>query len=175
MTGLALIEQLVIPAVKDAGYRLVRLRLKGADRKVLQVMAERPDGEMDVEDCANLSRAISDVLDAADPIETEFVLEVSSPGIDRPLTALEDYVRFSGHDVRLDLSPDWVGRKRFKGIIMGVDGNDVLLDTGDGKEKTRLRFPFDQIAESKLVLTDRLITESLKAQEARKKGAKAQN
>src|SRR5580765_8051880 len=92
------LETLVLPAVQAAGYRLVRFRLMGGKRKTLQVMAERPDGSMDVEDCASLSRTLSEVLEATDPIGDEYVLEVSSPGIDRPLTALDDFARFAGHE-----------------------------------------------------------------------------
>jgi ribosome maturation factor RimP len=172
VTGPVLLEQLLMPAVEAAGFRLVRLRLKGGERKVLQVMAERADGTMDVEDCAALSHTLSDVLEAADPIENDYVLEVSSPGIDRPLTALADFARFSGHEARIELAlPGEDGRRRYKGVVMGVEGKDVLFDAAEGKGVTRLRFAFSNIADAKLVLTDRLIKESLKAQELRK-GAK---
>jgi ribosome maturation factor RimP len=159
---------LLTPAVEAAGYRLVRLRISGGRRKTLQVMAERPDGQMDVDDCATLSRALSDVLEAADPVDGEYMLEVSSPGIDRPLTRLEDFVRFAGHEARLELvNPDASGRRRFKGTLSGAEGNDVMLDTADEKNShERHRFAFSAIADAKLVLTDRLIAEDLKAREA---------
>jgi ribosome maturation factor RimP len=161
-----LIESLVAPAVEAAGYRLVRLRLLGAKRKTLQVMAERADGQMDVEDCAKLSRHISEILDAADPITDDYDLEVSSPGIDRPLTAPEDYARFAGHMARLELFSAINGRKRLKGVVIGLDKEDVLVDV-TGSE--RLRLPFHEIAEAKLVLTDKLIEESLKARDLQSK------
>ena len=107
--------------------------------------------------------------DLANPIEAEYVLEVSSPGIDRPLTALADYARFAGHEARIELTqsgPD--GRKRYKGVVMGISGNDVLFDTPSGSDTAHFQLPFATIADAKLVLTDRLIKESLKAQELRK-------
>ena len=159
------LETLVAPAVQAAGYRLVRLRLMGGQRKTLQVMAERPDGHMDVEDCASLSRALSELLEAADPISEEYVLEVSSPGIDRPLTALEDYARFAGHEARIELGHGIDGRRRFKGTLLGIEGKDVLMDVADEKETHRMRLPYPDIIEAKLVLTDKLIQESLKRSE----------
>jgi ribosome maturation factor RimP len=158
---------LLIPAVNAAGYRLVRLRLMGGKRKTLQILAEPPDGQMDVEDCARLSRTLSEVLEAADPIAEEYVLEVSSPGIDRPLTAPEDFRRFAGHDVRVELVHGIEGRRRFKGRLIGLEGGDVLMDVADEKETRSVRFPYSDISEAKLVLTDRLIQESLKARELR--------
>ena len=139
----------------------------GGKRKTLQVMAERPDGHMDVEDCARLSRSISEVLEAADPIAEEYVLEVSSPGIDRPLTAREDFARFAGHEARIELSRGLDGRKRFKGLLIGLDGEDVLIDVADEKETRRMRLSYADIAEARLILTDRLIQESLKARESK--------
>ena len=159
------LETLLAPAVEAAGYRLVRLRLMGGKRKTLQVMAERPDGQMDVEDCATLSRSLSEVLEAADPISDEYVLEVSSPGIDRPLTAREDFSRFAGHEARVELAHGIDGRRRFKGLLIGLEGDDILMDVTDEKDTRRVQFPYADIAEAKLLLTDRLIQESLKARE----------
>jgi len=153
--------------VQAAGYRLVRLRLMGGKRKTLQILAERPDGQMDVEDCARLSRTVSEVLEAADPIAEEYVLEVSSPGIDRPLTAPEDFTRFAGHDARVELSHGLEGRRRFKGRLIGLEGSDVVMDVADENQTRRVRFVYSDIAEAKLLLTDRLIQESLKARELR--------
>ena len=161
------LETLISPAVEAAGYRLVRLRLMGGKRKTLQVMAERADGQMDVEDCASLSRSLSEVLEAADPISDEYVLEVSSPGIDRPLTAPTDFARFAGHEARVELVHGLNGRRRFKGTLAGLDGNEVLMDVTEEKDTQRLRLPFADIAEAKLLLTDRLIKESLKARDIR--------
>jgi ribosome maturation factor RimP len=132
----------------------------GGKRKTLQIMAERPDGGMDIEDCARLSRELSDFLERQDPIEGEYVLEVSSPGIDRPLTRLTDFARWAGHDAKIELAaPDAEGRKRFRGLLLGLDGNDVVMEV-DGARRT---FPFGGIAEAKLVLTEKLIQEDLRA------------
>ena len=151
---------MIAPAVEAAGYRLVRLRLMGGKHKTLQIMAERPDGQMNVEDCAKLSRALSDFLDQEDPIEGEYSLEVSSPGIDRPLTRIADFARWAGHEAKVELTTnDADGRKRFRGKLMGLDGTDVLFLSGG----TQMTFAFRNIAEAKLVLTDKLIEEDLKA------------
>jgi ribosome maturation factor RimP len=107
------------------------------------------------------------VLEAADPFSEEYVLEVSSPGIDRPLVSPEDYARFAGHEARIELVRGLDGRRRFKGTLIGLDGNDVVMDVVDANETRRVRFPFSDVAEAKLVLTDRLIQESLKARERR--------
>src|ERR1700744_2732612 len=127
LTAMSHLEPILTPAIEAAGYRLVRLRLMGGKTKTLQIMAERPDGSMNVDDCAELSRALSDFLDKEDPIEGEYLLEVSSPGIDRPLTRITDFARWSGHEAKIELgAPDATGRRRFKGTLLGLDGNDVL-------------------------------------------------
>jgi ribosome maturation factor RimP len=156
--------------VDAAGYRLVRLRVMGGHTKTIQIMAERPDGQMDVEDCATLSRSLSEVLDAADPIADDYVLEVSSPGIDRPLTRAEDYERFAGYEARVELTSPIDGRRRFKGILAGLEGGSVVMDVSGNKGAARMRLPLSAIADAKLVLTDHLIQESLKAREAREAG-----
>ncbi len=154
------LEPIIAGAVEAAGYRLVRLRLMGGKRKTLQVMAERPDGSMNVEDCAALSRALSEFLDREDPIEGEYVLEVSSPGIDRPLTRLVDFARWAGHEAKIELvAPDANGRRRFKGLLLGLDGEQIVIEVGGA----RACFPHRAIADAKLVLTDRLIEEDLRA------------
>jgi len=146
--------------VEAAGFKLVRLRLMAGKTKTLQIMAERPDGTMNVDDCAQLSRALSDFLESEDPIEGEFNLEISSPGIDRPLTRQSDFARWSGHEAKIELvNPDETGRKKFRGMLLGLDGNDVVIDL-DG---ARRAFAFRAIAEAKLVLTDKLIQEDLKS------------
>jgi len=154
--------ELLDPVADAAGYAIVRLRLMGGDhQRRLQVMAERPpkdslgDGEMNVEDCAKLSRAISEVMDAADPIAGEYLLEVSSPGIDRPLTRLVDFEHYEGYEARLELDRLAEGRKRFKGVLAGVDGDQVAIDL-EGEAETAM-VPFAWIAEAKLVLTDELM------------------
>lgn len=139
----------------------------GGKRKTLQVMAERPDGGMDVDDCAELSRRLSEVLEAADPITDEYVLEVSSPGIDRPLTAAADFERFAGHEARIELKQPIAGRRRFKGTIAGLQNGEVVIEVQGEQGPERVLLPLSSIAEAKLMLTDRLIQESLKARDAR--------
>ena len=153
------LEPILEPAIEAAGYRLVRLRLMGGKTKTLQIMAERPDGTMNVEDCAKLSHALLDFIEAEDPLEGNYELEVSSPGIDRPLTRLTDFSRYAGHEVKLELLAPLDGRKRFRGKLLGLDGNEVVVET----QGARFKFPFKVIAEAKLVLTDELIAEDLKA------------
>jgi len=167
VTGQSFLDALIAPAVEAAGYRLVRLRLMGGKRKTLQVMAERHDGQMDVEDCAVLSRTLSEVLEAADPIAEDYTLEVSSPGIDRPLTIEADFARFAGHEARIEMVHGLDGRRRFKGLLIGLDGHDVVMDVTSERGTERVRLPFSDIADAKLVLTDKLIQESLRAREAR--------
>ena len=156
---MAQLEPIIEPAVEAAGFRLVRLRLMGGHTKTLQIMAERPDGTMNVEDCARLARALQDFLERESPIEGEFELEVSSPGIDRPLTRLMDFSRWSGHEAKIELHAAIDGRKRFRGKLLGLEGNDVVIQT----QEARIAVPFKQIAEAKLVLTDALIAEDLRA------------
>jgi ribosome maturation factor RimP len=148
--------ELLDPVAEAVGYEIVRLRLMGgAERRRLQIMAERPDGDMNVEDCTRLSRKISEVMDAADPITGEYVLEVSSPGIDRPLTRLKDFETFEGHEAKIELDRMAEGRKRFRGLLAGVEGEQVAIDL-EGEEETAL-VPFAWIVEAKLVLTDELM------------------
>jgi ribosome maturation factor RimP len=159
---------LLDPVAEAAGYEIVRLRLMGGtQRRRLQVMAERPsDGEMSVDDCARLARAVSEVLDAADPIKGEYMLEVSSPGIDRPLTRLKDFETYEGLEVRLELDRLADGRKRFKGEIAGVEGEAVALNTEEDPDNTTL-VPFAWIQEAKLVLNDDLMKRGAEARAAR--------
>lgn len=149
------LNALIEPVCNEMGYDLVRLQMQGGNtRKVLQIMAERKDRKaMTVEDCADLSRAISPVLDEKDPIEDNYTLEVSSPGIDRPLVKLDDFDRFKGFEAKVEALSLIDGRKRFSGRLRGVDGNDVILSFADDD----VRIPFDQIAKAKLVLTDGLL------------------
>jgi len=157
------LARIVLPTVEGMGLRLVRLRLIGGKRITLQIMAEREDGTMEVEDCARLSRALSAVLDVEDPIESEYRLEVSSPGIDRPLTRLEDFLRWEGYEVRLETSEMIDGRKRFKGILAGVEGREVLIEIDDPAIDGAIALDFDWLADAKLVLTDELVAETLRA------------
>ena len=164
------LEPVFEPVIEKAGFRLVRLRIMGGAAKTLQVMAERPDGSMDVEGCTQLSHALLDFIEAEDPIEGDYEIEVSSPGIDRPLTRLMDFARWAGHEAKIELhapiqgvgesqSDQNKGRRRFRGLLMGLDGQDVAIRT----DNTDIKFPFRAIANAKLVLTDKLINEDLKA------------
>ncbi len=159
--------ELLDPVSEAAGYEIVRLRLMGgAERRKLQIMAERAaDGEMVVEDCARLSRAISEIMDAADPISGEYLLEVSSPGIDRPLTRPKDFEAYEGFEVRLELDRLAEGRKRFKGVLAGLEGDQVGLDI-EGEAETAM-IPLDWILEAKLVLTDNLMKRGAETRAAR--------
>ena len=163
--------ELLDPVAEAKGYAIVRLRLMGgAERRKLQIMAERPakfggDGDMKVEDCAKLSRGFSEVLDAADPVSGEYVLEVSSPGIDRPLTRLEDFASYEGYEARLELDRLAEGRKRFKGVLAGVEDGQVAIDL-EGEEETAL-VPFAWIIEAKLVLNDQLMKRGAEQRAAR--------
>lgn len=158
---------LLDPVAEAAGYEIVRLRLMaGREARRLQIMAERAsDGTMLVEDCTALSRAISQVMDAADPISGEYMLEVSSPGIDRPLTRLKDFETFEGHEARIELDRLAEGRKRFKGELAGVEGDNVAINL-EGEEETAL-LPFAWISDAKLVLTDELMKRGAEARAAR--------
>jgi ribosome maturation factor RimP len=158
--------EIIDPIAESVGYEIVRLRLMGGDhQRRLQIMAERPDSDMNVEDCARLSRAISEVLDAADPISGEYVLEVSSPGVDRPLTRLKDFESYEGHEARLELDRMAEGRKRFKGVLAGVEDQNVAIDL-EGEAETAL-VPFAWITEAKLVLTDQLMKRGADVRAAR--------
>lgn len=150
--------ELLDPVAEAAGYEIVRLRLMGGEeRRRLQVMAERAvDGEMNVEDCARLSRALSEVMDAADPIRGEYVLEVSSPGVDRPLTRLKDFSAYEGLEAKIELDRLAEGRKRFKGVLAGVEDDKTVAIDLEGEEHTAL-VPFAWITDAKLVLTDQLM------------------
>jgi ribosome maturation factor RimP len=139
-----------------AGYEIVRLRLMGGDRaRRLQIMAERADGTMQVEDCAHLARAVSAVLDAADPISGEYLLEVSSPGVDRPLTRRKDFEAYEGFEAKIELDRLAEGRKRFRGELAGLDGDCVAINL-EGEAETAL-LPFDWISDARLVVTDALM------------------
>ena len=159
--------ELLDPVAEAAGYEIVRLRLMGGEHaRRLQIMAERPvDGDMNVEDCARLSRAISEIMDAADPIAGEYTLEVSSPGVDRPLTRLADFKTYEGYEARIELDRLAEGRKRFKGVLAGVEDGQVAVDL-EGEEETAL-IPFAWIVEAKLVLTDQLMKRGAEVRPAR--------
>lgn len=151
---------IVVEPIKYRGFRLVRLRfMTGGKTPTLQIMAERPDGTMEVEDCAQLSRALSAILDVEDPIEGEYNLELSSPGIDRPLTTPDDFVNWMGYDAKIEMAHMVENRKRFRGVLKGFAQNCAIID---GIEFGTIHLPFDEIIDAKLVLTDELIRESLR-------------
>ena len=153
------LAEIVSPVVEDMGFELVRLRLMGGQTKTLQIMAERPEGGIEVDDCAAISNAISAILDVEDPVSDASTLEVSSPGIDRPLTRLKDFDTYEGYEARVETAELIDGRKRFKGVLAGVDGDEVLINIEEGT----VGLHFDWLADAKLVLTDELIKEMLKA------------
>jgi ribosome maturation factor RimP len=148
------IAPIIEPSLEAMGYRLVRVAFLGAKRATLQIMAERVDGApMTVDDCTDISRSVSALLDVADPIESAYMLEVSSPGLDRPLTRPEDYDRFAGFEAKIELAQPLDGRKRFKGRILGRAEDAVRL-RGDGGE---VSLPLGDITKAKLVITDDLL------------------
>ena len=156
MADIAALSRLIEPELKSLGYDLVRVAfIGGTSDPTLQVMAERPDTrQLDLSDCETISRRLSDLLDSADPIEGSYRLEVSSPGIDRPLTRLKDYDDWSGHEARVTLAEPMAGRKQFSGTLKGSDGRSVRVLGKDGKDYT---LPFESISSAKLLLTDELI------------------
>ncbi|MEM9756108.1 MAG: ribosome maturation factor RimP [Pseudomonadota bacterium] len=150
--------EVLVPVIEGLGFEVVRIRLMGGQTKTLQVMAERPDGGIDVDECAEISTAISAVLDVEDPLEEAYTLEVSSPGIDRPLTRLKDFETWEGWEAKLETTEMIDGRRRFKGVLAGIDGNEVLVNLDIGTIGLR----FDWLSDAKLVMTDDLVREMLK-------------
>lgn len=163
MQDVASIESLVGPSLESMGYAVVRVRLFDGKQRRLQIMAERADGAaMTVDDCAVLSRTISALLDVEDPIPGPYLLEVSSPGLDRPLVRREDFARFAGYEARIETARPLDGRRRFRGALRGVEGENVLIEVGG----EAMAIAIDDIAAAKLVITDALIEASLKRQKA---------
>lgn len=162
---------LIEPAAADLGFRIVRVRLSGLKRKTLQIMAERKaDGLMGLEDCERLSRGLSPLLEANDPIQGEYALEISSPGIDRPLVEPADFARFIGHLAKIETRQMIDGRRRFRGDIVGVEGETIKLATPEGD----VALPFAWIGDARLVLTDKLIEEDLRRARQAEDAAEAQ-
>jgi len=158
----ARIANIVEPAIAGLGYRLVRVKLSAMNGTTLQIMAERPDGSMNVDDCEAVSRDLSPLLDVEDPIDREYHLEVSSPGIDRPLVRRSDFESWDGHLAKIELEQAIDGRKRFRGKLAGVEGDSVRVALEKSDEGTVAVVPLGAIGEAKLVLTDDLIKESLR-------------
>ena len=160
----ARVSALAAPVLQGMGYRLVRIKISAEAGCTVQVMAERPDGTMQVEDCEAISRALSPVLDIADPIDRAYRLEISSPGIDRPLVRRSDFERYAGHLVKIEMAVAHQGRKRFRGTLNGVEGEAIRLHRDDTKadEDLDVVLVMEDIAEARLVLTDELIAESMR-------------
>ena len=160
----ARVSAIASPVLQQMGYRLVRVRISGEAGCTVQIMAERPDGSMQIDDCEAISRALSPVLDIADPIERGYRLEISSPGIDRPLVRRSDFERHTGHLAKIEMTVAHHGRKRFRGTLGGVEGNAVRLTRDDAPEGegVDVLLALEDIGEAKLVLTDELIAESMR-------------
>ena len=156
------LAEIITPAIEGLGFELVRVRLMGGKTRVLQIMADRPDGGIGVDECGDISTAVSAVLDVEDPIEDNYVLEVSSPGIDRPLTRLKDFEMWKGWEARIETTELIDGRRRFKGDLAGVEGDEVLITLDEGGEEITIGLKFDWLSDAKLILTDELITEMLR-------------
>ena len=156
------LAEIITPVIEDMGFELVRVRLMSGKSTILQVMADKPEGGIEVDDCAQISQAIGAVLDVEDPILDEYALEVSSPGIDRPLTRLKDFEAFEGYEAKIETAELIDGRRRFKGALAGIEGDEVLINVEEGT----LGLKFDWLTDAKLVLTDDLIKEMLRQRKA---------
>jgi ribosome maturation factor RimP len=161
------LAEIVTPIVEGMGLELVRIRLMSSTKsKTLQIMAERPTGGIEVDECAKLSTEVSAVLDVEDPIEDEFTLEVSSPGIDRPLTRMKDFEAFEGYEARLETLEMFDGRRRFKGELAGIEGDEVLINITEHGEVITIGLQYEWLSDAKLILTDDLIKEMLRQRKA---------
>jgi ribosome maturation factor RimP len=152
------LAEIIGPAIEGMGFELVRVRLMGGRAKTVQIMADRPDRQIEVDDCADISTMVSALLDVEDPIDDQYTLEVSSPGIDRPLTRLKDFETWKGYEARIETTELIDGQRRFKGELAGVDGDDVLIEIEQGT----IGLNFDWLSDAKLVLTDELIRDVLR-------------
>jgi ribosome maturation factor RimP len=171
-TGMAArVAAIVEPSLRPLGYRLVRVRVTGNNGCTVQIMAERADGTMTVEDCETVSRAVSPRLDLEDPIGRAYYLEISSPGIDRPLVRASDFARWAGHEAKIEMTLIVAGRRRFRGVLLGADGPKARLRRTDAQpgEATDVELRLSDMSEAHLVLTDALVTESLKRAKAASK------
>ncbi|MEM8631855.1 MAG: ribosome maturation factor RimP [Pseudomonadota bacterium] len=157
------LAEIITPVIEDMGFELVRIRLQGGKTPTLQIMAEKPDGGIEVDDCAEISTAVSATLDVEDPIEDNYTLEVSSPGIDRPLTRLKDFDSWEGYEAKLETTELIDGRRRFKGLLAGTENGEVLIEVEVEGEPATIGLEFDWLSDAKLVLTDDLIRDVLRA------------
>jgi ribosome maturation factor RimP len=171
----ARVAAIVEPVIEQLSLRLVRVRISGLDGCTVQIMAERADGSMTIEDCELVSRALSPVLDVADPIERAYRLEISSPGIDRPLVRQSDFERFAGHVVKIEMAVAIDGRRRFRGTLLGTEGDKARVRRADAAagDNVDILLPIDEMAEAKLVLTNELVTQALKRGKAAERAAAA--
>lgn len=160
------LADIVGPVIEGLGFELVRIRLMGGRTRTLQIMADRPEGGIIVEDCATISTAVSAVLDVEDPVEENYILEVSSPGIDRPLTRLKDFDAWAEYEARLETTELIDGRRRFKGELRGTEGDEVLIEIEEPTGKVTIGLKFDWLSDAKLILTDDLIAEMLRQKKA---------
>lgn len=163
------LAEIITPVIADLGYELVRIRLMGGKTHTLQIMADRPDGGIEVDDCAQISNAVSAVLDVEDPLEDAYTLEVSSPGIDRPLTRMKDFDTWIGYEAKVETTELIDGRRRFRGIVAGTDEDEILLTLPEKQEDgtdITIGLKFEWLSDAKLVLTDELITEMLRLRKA---------
>jgi ribosome maturation factor RimP len=162
------------PVIEGLGYRIVRVRVSGLDGCTVQIMAERSDGTMRIEDCEAISRALSPIFDVSDPVDRAYRLEISSPGLDRPLVRCSDFERYAGHLVKIEMAVAFQGRRRFRGTLMGSEGNSARIsrdDAGD-EDAAEVLLPIEDISEAKLVLTDALIADALRRSKAAERDAK---
>jgi ribosome maturation factor RimP len=152
------------PVLAGLGFRLVRVRISGVSGCTIQIMAERADGTMTIDDCETISRALSPVLDVADPVDDAYRLEISSPGIDRPLVRRSDFERFASHQIKVEMAISTEGRRRFRGVLLGARGDaaHVRRDDAAAGEAAEVLLPIAEMAEARLVLTDALVAESLR-------------
>lgn len=157
------IAGIIAPVVEGMGFELVRVRLMGGKTKTLQIMAERPEGGIEVDDCARISTAVSATLDVEDPLEDAYTLEVSSPGIDRPLTRLKDFETWEGYEAKIETTEMIDGRRRFKGVLQGVEDGEILIEIEEQGGPVTIGLRFDWLSDAKLVLTDELIRDVLRA------------
>jgi ribosome maturation factor RimP len=178
----ARVASIAEPVIEQLGFRLVRVKVSSAEGCTVQIMAERPDGTMVVEDCETISRALSPVFDVTEPVDRAYRLEISSPGIDRPLVRKSDFDRYAGHLVKIETEIPIEGRKRFRGLLIGTDGEAAKLRQEDTKEDTKenagvtgveVLLPISEISEAKLVLTDELVRQALRREKAAKRDARA--
>ncbi|SLN32855.1 ribosome maturation factor RimP [Roseisalinus antarcticus] len=156
------IAEIIQPVIEDMGFELVRVRLMGGQAPILQIMVQRPDGQIEVDECAQVSTAVSAVMDVEDPILDAYTLEVSSPGIDRPLTRLKDFDRWKDHVAKIETTELIDGRKRFKGVLEGTEGSEILIEIEEAGAPVTIGLEFEWLSDAKLVLTDELIRDVLR-------------